>query len=86
MLTHTSRLGQFGGAQPLGSQIGTANVGGATWQLWYGVNGSQKTYSFVTTSGQKTSWNGDILSFFQYLEQNNGFPASSQYLIGKRHP
>ncbi|GAM41656.1 endoglucanase [Talaromyces pinophilus] len=73
-------LGKYGGAQPLGSQIGTANVGGATWQLWYGVNGSQKTYSFVASS-QTTSWNGDILQFFKYLQSNQGFPASSQYLI-----
>lgn len=77
-----SRLGKYGGAQPLGSQIGTANVGGATWQLWYGVNGSQKTYSFVASS-QQNSWSGDILQFFHYLQNNHGFPASSQYLIGK---
>jgi xyloglucan-specific endo-beta-1,4-glucanase len=59
-------------------------VAGANWQLWYGVNGSQKTYSFVASS-QQTSWNGDILQFFHYLADNQGFPASSQYLIGKRY-
>ncbi|EED24352.1 endoglucanase, putative [Talaromyces stipitatus ATCC 10500] len=73
-------LGRYGGAQPLGSQIGTANVAGITWQLWYGVNGSQKTYSFVAPS-QTTSWSGDILNFFDYLEEHQNFPASSQYLI-----
>ncbi|RAO65734.1 uncharacterized protein BHQ10_001746 [Talaromyces amestolkiae] len=73
-------LGKYGSIQPLGSQIGTATVAGITWQLWYGVNGSQKTYSFVAPS-QQTSWSGDILQFFHYLSQNQGFPASSQYLI-----
>lgn len=75
-----TRLAKYGGAQPIGSQIGTATVGGSSWALWYGANGSQKTYSFVASS-PVTSWNGDILQFFDYLTTNEGFPASSQYLI-----
>ncbi|EEA20285.1 Endoglucanase-1 [Talaromyces marneffei ATCC 18224] len=58
-------LGKYGTAQPLGNQIGTR---------------SQKTDSFVASS-QQTSWNGDILQFFHYLADHQGFPASSQYLI-----
>ncbi|KAH8701929.1 putative endoglucanase [Talaromyces proteolyticus] len=73
-------LANYGGAQPLGSQISTATVGDTTWALWYGSNGSQQTYSFVSSSPQ-TSWTGDILEFFDYLSENQGFPASSQYLI-----
>ncbi|QKX55431.1 uncharacterized protein TRUGW13939_02524 [Talaromyces rugulosus] len=73
-------LGKYGSIQPLGSQIATANVAGITWQLWYGTNGSQKTYSFVASSAQ-TTWSGDLMDFFNYLAENENFPASSQYLI-----
>ncbi|KAJ5569400.1 endoglucanase-1 [Penicillium hetheringtonii] len=73
-------LARYGQVQPIGSQIATASVGGNTWALWYGVNGAQKTYSFVSTS-PITSWSGDIKGFFDYLTQHQGYPASSQYLI-----
>nr|AAM77715.1 endoglucanase [Aspergillus luchuensis] len=73
-------LARYGGVQPLGSQIATATVEGQTWELWYGVNGAQKTYSFVAAN-PITSFQGDINDFFKYLTQNHGFPASSQYLI-----
>ncbi|PYH41259.1 concanavalin A-like lectin/glucanase [Aspergillus saccharolyticus JOP 1030-1] len=66
--------------EPLGSQIATATVEGQTWELWYGVNGAQKTYSFVAPT-PITSFQGDVNDFFKYVTQNHGFPASSQYLI-----
>lgn len=74
------RLARYGTIDPIGSQIATATVGGATWELWYGVNGAQQTYSFVASS-PITSWSGDIQDFFNYLTDNESFPASSQYLI-----
>ncbi|KAF7712596.1 Endo-1,4-beta-D-glucanase [Penicillium ucsense] len=73
-------LGKYGPAQPIGQQIATANVDGRNWALWYGANGSQKTYSFVASS-PINSYSGDIKHFFDYLTQHQGFPASSQYLI-----
>jgi len=73
-------LARYGSIQPIGSQIATATVGGQTWELWYGSNGSQQTYSFVASSPIE-SFNGDILQFFDYLTTSQGFPASSQYLI-----
>nr|AFD53250.1 endo-1,4-beta-D-glucanase [Aspergillus aculeatus]AJS10817.1 endoglucanase V [Rhizopus reflexus] len=73
-------LARYGGVQPLGSKIATATVEGQTWELWYGVNGAQKTYSFVAPT-PITSFQGDVNDFFKYLTQNHGFPASSQYLI-----
>jgi xyloglucan-specific endo-beta-1,4-glucanase len=75
------RLGRYGSIQPIGSQIATATIDGNMWALWYGSNGSQKTYSFVASSPM-TSFSTDIMHFFNYLTQNQGFPASSQYLIG----
>ncbi|KAJ5860287.1 endoglucanase-1 [Penicillium soppii] len=73
-------LARYGQVQPIGSQIATASVGGNTWELWYGANGAQKTYSFVSSS-PITSWSGDIKGFFDYLTQHQGYPAGSQYLI-----
>jgi xyloglucan-specific endo-beta-1,4-glucanase len=80
-MTDSPRLAKYGNIQPIGSQIGTANIAGVNWALWYGGSG-QQTYSFVAPS-PITSWSGDIKQFFTYLANNHGFPASSQYLIGK---
>lgn len=80
-LINCSRLARYGSIQPIGSQIATATIDGNIWELWYGSNGSQKTYSFVASS-PITSFSTDIMHFFNYLTQNQGFPASSQYLIG----
>ncbi|CAG8886121.1 unnamed protein product [Penicillium egyptiacum] len=73
-------LARYGEVQPIGSQIGTVTVGGATWELWNGANGSQKTYSFVASNPVK-SWSGDIKAFFDYLTENQGYPAKTQNLI-----
>ncbi|KAF5866003.1 hypothetical protein ETB97_001581 [Aspergillus alliaceus] len=73
-------LARYGHVQPIGSRIATAFVGNNTWELWYGVNGAQKTYSFIASS-PITSWSGDIKGFFDYLTQHQSYPASSQYLI-----
>ncbi|OQE46718.1 hypothetical protein PENCOP_c001G06247 [Penicillium coprophilum] len=73
-------LAKYGTIDPIGTQISTTTVGDETWELWYGVNGAQQTYSFVASS-PITSWTGDIQDFFNYLAQNEEFPASSQYLI-----
>ncbi|TLD28628.1 hypothetical protein PspLS_03627, partial [Pyricularia sp. CBS 133598] len=73
-------LGRYGDVQPIGNQIGNANVGGRNWQLWSGLNNGMRVYSFVTTQGAITSFNADIKQFFTYLQQSQGFPANQQYL------
>ncbi|KAH8826906.1 glycoside hydrolase family 12 protein [Flagelloscypha sp. PMI_526] len=55
------------------------SLGGKTWNLYYGSNGSNLVYSFLLTSGTATSFSADIKTFFTYLVNNRGFP-SSQYL------
>ncbi|GFF27405.1 endoglucanase-1 [Aspergillus udagawae] len=72
-------LARYGGVQPIGSRIGTANIAGHTWELWYGGS-TQKTYSFVSAT-PITSFSGDVMDFWRYLTNNHGYPASSQYLI-----
>ncbi|KAH8700655.1 putative endoglucanase [Talaromyces proteolyticus] len=74
-------LGALGGAGPIsstGSPIATVNIAGATWKLYYGINTTWKVFSFVAESEQ-TSFNADLLDFFKYLIQHQGYP-STQYV------
>ncbi|KAL5360659.1 concanavalin A-like lectin/glucanase domain-containing protein [Aspergillus floccosus] len=73
-------LGRYGDVAPIGSQVGTADVGGTTWELWNGMNGDMNVYSFVASS-PITSFSTDIKDFFTHLTDSYSFPASSQYLI-----
>ncbi|KAH8588477.1 glycoside hydrolase family 12 protein [Bisporella sp. PMI_857] len=74
-------LAAYGSVSPIGSQIATVSVAGRNWNLYYGLNGSMKVYSFVTPSGPMNSFNGNLKDFFNYLANSQGYPASSQYLI-----
>jgi len=74
-------LAALGGAGPIsstGSAVATATIDGVSFKLYSGPNGATTVYSFVATS-EVTSFSGDLLSFFKYLESNKGF-SSSQYL------
>ena len=68
---------------PIGSSQGMVNVAGRTWELFYGLNGNMKVYSFVTPSGPIYNFKASMKDFFSYLQNNKGFPASSQNLISK---
>ncbi|KAG2049789.1 glycoside hydrolase family 12 protein [Suillus hirtellus] len=50
-----------------------------TWNLYSGFNGVNQVYSFLPTSGNISSFSGDIYSFLSYLIENEGM-SSSQYL------
>ncbi|KAK2763057.1 Endoglucanase-1 [Arachnomyces sp. PD_36] len=73
-------LARYGDVYPIGSQIGTANVAGADWELYNGMNGDMEVFSFVPAS-PVNSFNADIKEFFQYLVDSQGYPGDSQYLI-----
>ncbi|MEU5366484.1 cellulose binding domain-containing protein [Streptomyces sp. NPDC005925] len=53
---------KVGSIQPIGSQVGTAGVGGRSWQVWQGSNGSNDVLSFVAPSAID-SWNFDVMDF-----------------------
>lgn len=75
-------LAALGGAGPIsstGSAIATVSVGGVSFKLYKGPNGSTTVYSFVAVS-QATSFSADLKDFFTYLIKSQGFP-SSQYLL-----
>jgi hypothetical protein len=60
------------GAGPLGSKVATASVGGSTWNVYNGSNGSNKVFSFVRTSGTD-SGSVDILAVLKWVEAKGWF-------------
>lgn len=80
------RLAAYGGVRPIsssGSPVASVNLEGQSWDLWEGYNGAMKVYSFVAKNAPLRAWGGDVKRFFDYLAQNKGYPAGSQYLISK---
>ncbi|MFE2018919.1 cellulose binding domain-containing protein [Streptomyces sp. NPDC059499] len=53
---------RVGPIQPIGSQTGTASVGGRTWEVWTGSNGGNDVISFVAPSAI-SSWTFDVMDF-----------------------
>ncbi|EIW75755.1 hypothetical protein CONPUDRAFT_159157 [Coniophora puteana RWD-64-598 SS2] len=72
----SATYGSDGSPTPIASDI---TIGSYTWNLYSGSNGSNAVYSFLPTSGDITSFSGDLYAFFQYLIDNEGL-SSSQYL------
>ncbi|MGC3000469.1 GH12 family glycosyl hydrolase domain-containing protein [Streptomyces sp. G35A] len=73
---------KVGPIQPIGSQVGTATVGGRTWQVWAGSNGSNDVLSFVAPSAIG-SWNFDVMDFVRQavtrgMAQNDWYLTSVQ--------
>lgn len=82
---HIRRLANYGDLSAIGSVVGTVSVGGYSWTLWAGYNGAMKTFSFVASS-PIPSFSSDVKEFFSYLASNQGYPASSQYLLSESSP
>lgn len=79
------RLARYGGVQPIGSRQGNVNVEGRTWELWVGMNGSMKVFSFVAAN-PVNNFNSDVKQFYNYLANTQGFPISKQYLLSMLTP
>lgn len=60
-------LNKTGPIGPIGSYVTTVNVGGYSWNVYKGSNGSNNVYSFLNT-GYSTSGTVDILSVLRWLE------------------
>lgn len=71
-------LNKVGPIQPIGSQVGTATVGGRTWQVWQGGNGTNDVLSFVAPSALG-SWNFDVMDFVRQAVAR-GMAQSNWYL------
>lgn len=60
------------GAGPIGGQVATANIGGATWAIHKGSNGSNAVFSFLRTSQTKSS-TVDVLAVLKWIESRGWF-------------
>jgi hypothetical protein len=67
-----------GSIQPIGSVVGTATIGGRTWEVWRGSNGSNAVVSYVAPS-PISSWSFSVLDFINDVK-NRGAITSSWYL------
>nr|WP_296068456.1 cellulose binding domain-containing protein [uncultured Actinoplanes sp.] len=67
-----------GSIQPIGSVVGNATIGGRTWQVWQGSNGSNAVISYVAPS-PISSWSFSVLDFINDTK-NRGAITSAWYL------
>lgn len=67
-----------GSIQPIGSVVGTATIGGRSWEVWQGSNGSNAVVSYVAPSAI-SSWSFSVLDFINDVK-NRGAITSSWYL------
>ncbi|MEH1128683.1 GH12 family glycosyl hydrolase domain-containing protein [Micromonospora sp. CPCC 206061] len=67
-----------GPIQPIGSVVGNATVGGRTWEVWRGSNGSNNVISYVAPSAI-SSWSFSVLDFINDT-RNRGMITNSWYL------
>jgi Glycosyl hydrolase family 12/Cellulose binding domain len=67
-----------GSIQPVGSAVGNTTIGGRSWQVWQGSNGSNNVVSYVAPSAI-TSWNFSVLDFINDV-RNRGAITNSWYL------
>lgn len=67
-----------GNIQPIGSVVGTATIGGRSWQVWQGSNGSNAVISYVA-GAPVTSWSFSVLDFIADT-RNRGAITNSWYL------
>jgi glycosyl hydrolase family 12/cellulose binding protein with CBM2 domain len=67
-----------GSIQPIGSVVGTATIGGRSWEVWRGSNGSNAVISYVAPS-PIASWSFSVLDFINDTK-NRGAITNSWYL------
>ncbi|KAF8906906.1 glycoside hydrolase family 12 protein [Mucidula mucida] len=69
--------GSDGNPTPIVSNL---SIAGKTWNLYYGSNGANLVYSFLTSDKSAvTNFSGDLFAFFKYLTTSQGL-STSQYL------
>ncbi|GAA2405976.1 cellulose binding domain-containing protein [Streptomyces glaucosporus] len=71
-------LNRVGPIQPIGSRVGTASVGGRSWEVWTGSNGSNDVISFVAPSAIG-SMSFDVMDFVDETVRR-GMAQPSWYL------
>ncbi|KFA81227.1 hypothetical protein S40288_07886 [Stachybotrys chartarum IBT 40288] len=79
-------LQRYGGIWPItesptGTPVARVTIAGYAWDFYTGWNGDMRVYSFLAANGPINSFSGDVKLFFNYLVQNQGFPANNQYML-----
>jgi hypothetical protein len=67
-----------GSIQPIGSATSTATIGGRSWTVWTGSNGSNNVVSYVAPSAI-SSWSFSVLDFVNDTK-NRGYATNAWYL------
>ena len=67
-----------GSIQPIGSPVANATIGGRSWEVWRGGNGSNNVISYVA-SAPIPSWNFSVLDFINDT-RSRGAITNSWYL------
>jgi cellulase/cellobiase CelA1 len=67
-----------GAIQPVGSRVDTATIGGRTWEVWAGSNGSNNVVSYVAPSSI-SNWSFGVLDFVGDV-RGRGYLTNSWYL------
>src|ERR1035438_2208074 len=65
-------MNKTGGVGPLGSEVASVSVGGYSWHVYKGSNGSNQVFSFVNT-GSTTSGTVNILAVLRWIESQGWF-------------
>ena len=71
-------LGVYGNISPVSDNgyppkpIATPTIGSTPFNLIMAHNGNTIVYSFVAQSMAATNFNGDLVSFYRYLQSNYG--------------
>lgn len=65
-------MSQYGPVGPIGSQVDTVDVGGHTWDVYTGSNGSNEVFSFVR-QGNTASGEVDILAVLQWIQDQGWY-------------
>jgi cellulase/cellobiase CelA1 len=64
-----------GSIQPVGSRVGSTNVGGRTWEVWTGNNGSNDVVSYVAPA-PITTWTFSVLDFINATKTRSNVTGS----------
>lgn len=70
-------MNKTGNVGPIGSKKTTTSVGGHSWDVYSGSNGSNSVFSFLATS-QTNSGSVDILAIWKWLASNGYFSSSTK--------
>jgi Glycosyl hydrolase family 12 len=69
-------LNWYGPVGPIGSQVGTAELGGHTWDIYQGSNGANNVYSFLR-QGNSSAGEIDVVPILDWIVQQGWMSADT---------